>query len=145
MTDETTEPTQPVYPPIDATKGIPPITPFNAWTWTTPVIPQFYWNVYSAEQRIRQICTEIGKIQAYLSYFASNSNAAHWYLDERFTETETRLTKRIDTLETELHTEVEALNKLITDETTRAKAAEQALQNNIDVETSRAENQERYA
>lgn len=142
MTDETTEPTQPVYPPIDATKGIPPITPFNAWTWTTPVIPQFYWNVYSAEQRIRQICTEIGKIQAYLSYFASNSNAAHWYLDERFTETETRLTKRIDTLETELHTEVEALNKLIADETTRAKAAEQALQNNIDVETSRAENQE---
>lgn len=142
MTDETTEPTQPVYPPIDATKGIPPITPFNAWTWTTPVIPQFYWNVYSSEQRIRQICTEIGKIQAYLSYFASNSNAAHWYLDERFTETETRLTKRIDALETELHTEVEALNKLIADENTRAKAAEQALQNNIDVETSRAENQE---
>ena len=135
MTDNTTESTQPVYPPVDATKGIPPITPFNVWTWTTPVIPQFYWNVYSAEQRIRQICTEIGKIQAYLSYFASNSNAAHWYLDERFTETETRLTKRIDELEEELKTEVETLNKRIDEETERAQTAEATLQANIDTET----------
>ena len=70
-------PTQPVFPPVDATKAVPPITPFPAWTWTTPVIPQFYWNVYSAEQRIRQICVEIGRIQAYLGYMAANANAAH--------------------------------------------------------------------
>ena len=140
MTYETAEQAQPVYPPIDATKGIPPVTPFHAWTWTTPVIPQFYWNVYSAEQRIRQICTEIGKIQAYLSYFASNSNAAHWYLDERFTETETRLTKRIDELEAELTTEVENLNKRIDEERERAQTAESTLQSNIDNEAAEREN-----
>ena len=109
-------PTQPVFPPVDATKAVPPITPFPAWTWTTPVIPQFYWNVYSAEQRIRQICVEIGRIQAYLGYMAANANAAHWYLDNRFTETETRLTQRIDKLEAELTEEVTRLDKLIADE-----------------------------
>lgn len=150
MTDDTTSvpatpltPAQPVYPPVDATKGVPPITPFPAWTWTTPVIPQFYWNVYSAEQRIRQICTEIGKIQAYLEYFAANSNAAHWYLDQRFTETETRLTARIDRLETQLTEEVTRLDKLIADETTNRVNADNALQaqvnaNKTGIETNSA-------
>ena len=53
-------------PPV----GVPPypITPFAVWTWDSPVIPSFYWNVYSAEQRVKMICKEIGKIEAYLKY-----------------------------------------------------------------------------
>lgn len=125
-------PAQPVYPPVDATRPVPPITPFPAWTWTTPVIPQFYWNVYSAEQRIRQICVEIGKIQSYLEYMAANANAAHWYLDNRFTQTETRLTARIDALDKELDAQVTALTKLITDEQTAREAADTALGERID-------------
>ena len=131
-------PTQPVFPPVDATKAVPPITPFPAWTWTTPVIPQFYWNVYSAEQRIRQICVEIGRIQAYLGYMAANANAAHWYLDNRFTETETRLTQRIDKLEADLAEEVTRLDKLITDEQAARKAADTALGKRIDGVTPKA-------
>lgn len=131
-------PTQPVFPPVDATKAVPPITPFPAWTWNTPVIPQFYWNVYSAEQRIRQICVEIGRIQAYLGYMAANANAAHWYLDNRFTETETRLTQRIDKLEADLTEEVTRLDKLIADEQAARKAADTALGKRIDGVTPKA-------
>lgn len=131
-------PTQPVFPPVDATKAVPPITPFPAWTWTTPVIPQFYWNVYSAEQRIRQICVEIGRIQAYLEYMAANANAAHWYLDNRFTETETRLTQRIDKLEADLAEEVTRLDKLIADEQAAREAADTALGKRIDGVTPKA-------
>lgn len=136
--DTPSNPTQPVFPPVDATKAVPPITPFPAWTWTTPVIPQFYWNVYSAEQRIRQICVEIGRIQAYLGYMAANANAAHWYLDNRFTETETRLTQRIDKLEADLTEEVTRLDKLIADERTAREAADTALGNRIDGVTPKA-------
>ena len=136
--DTPANPTQPVFPPVDATKAVPPITPFPAWTWTTPVIPQFYWNVYSAEQRIRQICVEIGRIQAYLGYMAANANAAHWYLDNRFTETETRLTQRIDKLEAELTEEVTRLDKLIADEQAAREAADTALGKRIDGVTPKA-------
>lgn len=125
-------PTQPVFPPIDATKAVPPVTPFPAWTWNTPVIPQFYWNVYSSEQRIRQICVEIGRIQAYLEYFAANSNAAHWYLDNRFTQVETRLTARVDKLEKELGEEVARLDKALADETKNRTDGDKALQARID-------------
>ena len=144
MTDSQTinpnpsNPTQPVFPPVDATKAVPPITPFPAWTWTTPVIPQFYWNVYSAEQRIRQICVEIGRIQAYLEYMAANANAAHWYLDNRFTETETRLTQRIDKLEADLTEEVTRLDKLIADERAARESADTALGKRIDGVTPKA-------
>lgn len=131
-------PTQPVFPPVDATKAVPPITPFPAWAWNTPVIPQFYWNVYSAEQRIRQICVEIGRIQAYLEYMAANANAAHWYLDNRFTETETRLTQRIDKLEADLTEEVTRLDKLIADEQAAREAADTALGKRIDGVTPKA-------
>lgn len=136
MTDSHT--INPVSPPVDATKAVPPITPFPAWTWTTPVIPQFYWNVYSAEQRIRQICVEIGRIQAYLGYMAANANAAHWYLDNRFTETETRLTQRIDKLEADLTEEVTRLDKLIADEQAAREAADTALGKRIDGVTPKA-------
>lgn len=136
--DTPSNPTQPVFPPVDATKAVPPITPFPAWTWTTPVIPQFYWNVYSAEQRIRQICVEIGRIQAYLGYMAANANAAHWYLDNRFTETETRLTQRIDKLEAGLTEEVTRLDKLIADEQAAREAADTALGKRIDGVTPKA-------
>lgn len=136
--DTPSNPTQPVFPPVDATKAVSPITPFPAWTWTTPVIPQFYWNVYSAEQRIRQICVEIGRIQAYLGYMAANANAAHWYLDNRFTETETRLTQRIDKLEADLTEEVTRLDKLIADEQAAREAADTALGKRIDGVTPKA-------
>lgn len=39
------------------------------WAWDyTPVIPQFYWNVESAEQRIKYICMLYDKLIAYVNH-----------------------------------------------------------------------------
>lgn len=130
----------------------PAVVPLVAWTWNTPVIPQFYWNVYSAEQRIKQICLEIGRIQEYLNYFAAHYNKMSGYLN-----------KRIDKLTAAMYAEVERLDKAIEEENkarkladkllqkglnaeiARAKAAELVLQQNIDTNTSLIEDEEKRA
>ena len=43
-----------------------PLTPFNAWLSYTPVIPKFYWNVYSQEERIKYLSMEWDRITHYL-------------------------------------------------------------------------------
>lgn len=50
--------------------GIYHIVPYGSYTAYTPALPQFYWDVYSAEQRVKHICYEIDKIIAYASYLA---------------------------------------------------------------------------
>ena len=50
--------------------GIYHIVPYGSYTAYTPALPQFYWDVYSAEQRVKHICYEIDKIIAYSSYLA---------------------------------------------------------------------------
>lgn len=130
----------------------PAVVPLVAWTWNTPVIPQFYWNVYSAEQRIKQICLEIGRIQEYLNYFAAHYNKMSGYLN-----------KRIDKLTAAMYAEIERLDKAIEEENkarkltdellqkgldaeiARAKAAEIVLQQNIDTNTSLIEDEEKRA
>ena len=117
--------------PANPTPGLhpcPPITPFGVWTWTTPVIPQFYYNVYSQEQRIKQICLEIGHIEAYLNYAVPYSNMAH-----------AKLSKRLDDLEAKLTTEVARLDKLIADETTNRVNADNDLRKRIDTEIANRE------
>ena len=115
---------------------LPPIAPFFAWTWSSPVIPEFYWNVYSAEQRIKQICLEIGKIEAYLQYFCMKANEAHADLHKKIDEAN----KRIDELTEQFNTEVANLNSLIAKEKADRIAADNQLQSNIDAEAqTRAE------
>lgn len=125
-TDE--KPVESLPDPMPGTP-VPPLTPFNAWSWTTPVIPQFYYNVYSAEQRIRQICVEIGRIQAYLSDVVPYANRAHALLDQRINE----LSERLDA-------EVARLEQLIADEAAAREEADDALGGRIDQEiTDRTE------
>lgn len=105
----------------------PAVVPLVAWTWSTPVIPQFYWNVYSAEQRIKQICLEIGRIQEYLNYFAAHYNKMSGYLN-----------KRIDKLTAAMYAEVERLDKAIEEENKARKLADELLQKGLDAEIARA-------
>ena len=106
---------QPIVPegtPLPpAPVGVPPypITPFSVWTWSSPVIPNFYWNVYSAEQRIKSICKEIGRIEAYLQYLVDQTN-------KNFIEVHNRidaLTERVAQLERHVEEEVARLDDLI--------------------------------
>lgn len=110
-----TDPIQPIVPegtPLPTPPvGVPPfpITPFSVWTWSTPVIPSFYWNIYSSEQRIKAICKEIGRIEAYLQYLVTKVN-------ENFIEVHKRidvLTERVAQLEEHVAEEVARLDDLI--------------------------------
>ena len=60
------------------------IIPYAAWTDFTPTLPQFYWDVYSAEQRIKHICYELCKMHCYSDYLARQ-------LEELGTDTENAL------------------------------------------------------
>lgn len=122
-----TEPMQPLQPASVSPSPVPALVPLATWTWNTPVIPTFYWNVYSAEQRIRQICLEIGRIEAWCDYATANANTAHAHL-----------TKRIDELTKQLNDEVARLDARIDEENKARKEADDLLQKGLDAETARA-------
>ena len=109
------QPIQPIVPegtPLPpAPVGVPPfpITPFAVWTWSSPVIPEFYWNVYSSEQRIKQICKEIGRIEAYLNYLVNETNENIIEIHQRIDQ----LTERVAALEKKVEEEVARLDALI--------------------------------
>ena len=109
------QPIQPIVPegtPLPpAPVGVPPypITPFAVWTWSSPVIPEFYWNVYSSEQRIKQICKEIGKIESYLNYLVNETNKNIIEIHQRID----ALTERVAALEKHVEEEVARLDALI--------------------------------
>lgn len=50
------------------------LIPYAAFTQFTPTLPEFYWNVYSSEQRIKHICYELCKLHAYSDYLAEQIN-----------------------------------------------------------------------
>ena len=51
------------------------VIPYSGWTAWTPVIPKMYWDVYSAEQRLKAICERLGKTEQYMDYVADEVNA----------------------------------------------------------------------
>ena len=59
-----------------------PIAPFWGWTQYTPALPDFYWDVYSAEERIKKICIELHKLCDYANMLGDNINIDHQLIDE---------------------------------------------------------------
>lgn len=47
---------------------------YSGWTQFTPTIPKLYWNVYSQEQRIKELCMNYGKCEQYLDFIAKLTN-----------------------------------------------------------------------
>lgn len=48
---------------------------YSGWTQYTPVIPKIYWDVYSQEQRIKNLCLSFDKVEHYLDYVAEEMNS----------------------------------------------------------------------
>lgn len=46
------------------------LIPYSAFTAATPALPSFYWDVYSSEQRIKELCKELKKLADYGTYLA---------------------------------------------------------------------------
>lgn len=47
-----------------------PLIPYGGFTKFTPTLPEFYWDVYSSEQRVKHICYELCKLARYDDYLA---------------------------------------------------------------------------
>lgn len=71
--------------------GIWAVVPYGSFTAYTPALPQFYWDVYSAEQRIKHICMELHKMVAYANMLGENINLTDEQIDA--------IEKRLDNIE----------------------------------------------
>ena len=58
------------------------IVPFVGWTWDTPTLPAFYWDVYSNEQRLKKLCWELAKMVCFSNYLVDNINIDHELITE---------------------------------------------------------------
>lgn len=56
--------------------------PFYGWTQFTPALPDFYWDVYSAEERIKKMCFELHKLCEYVNMLGDNINIDHKIIQE---------------------------------------------------------------
>lgn len=59
-----------------------PFPYYASFTWATPTIPNLYWNAYSQEERIKNLCMEYGKMVAYLDAMADTLNSQYQVIEE---------------------------------------------------------------
>lgn len=60
-----------------------PIIPYPDWILdSSPVIPAFYWDVYSSEQRWKHMCKELHKLVNYADYLRIGINLTHEMIDK---------------------------------------------------------------
>lgn len=82
--------------------GIYAVIPYGSFTQYTPALPEFYWDVYSSEQRIKQICLEIDKLQNYSNYLADKIKDISYVTPEEFAEYQNNIAKIIDALKKQI-------------------------------------------
>lgn len=78
------------------------LIPYAAFTNFTPALPEFYWDVYSAEQRIKHLCMELCKLVAYSDALAEEINATNERLDNGLDEIQKNLDKEIANFRAEM-------------------------------------------
>lgn len=104
---------------------MPPVYPFGAWVGKLagqPTLPSFYWNVYSYEQRIKEIVIRLSRVIKYADYLGAHVN--------ELIELVNNLSAKVD----EMNDQIADLNKRLEEEINRAQEAEKQLQANIDAE-----------
>ena len=87
---------------------------YSGWTAFTPTIPKMYWNVYSQEQRIKDLSVNYCKVEQYLDMVAEQTNS--W--NEMYTRV---VQDALDEFENELNNEIPShIDALMPDAITRA-------------------------
>lgn len=89
---------------------------YSGWTQYTPVIPKLYWNVYSAEQRLKQLCLNFDKVEHYLDYIATLMNEWNIEFSEEMQQELTKIWEAVNNgLENAVHDWItENMNKIFT-------------------------------
>lgn len=106
-----------------------PLLPYNAFIThmaAQPTLPSFYWQVYSYEQRIKEICIRLQRCILYNDYTVENVNQLIDFVNN--------LSTRVD----ELNDQIQDVNKRLLEEIERATAAEKEITNNLNAEIERA-------
>ena len=83
--------------------GMYHIVPYGSYTAYTPALPQFYWDVYSAEQRVKHICYEIDKLANYANYLADTIKKIDAVSPDEFARYKDKLDSEIAALKTEIY------------------------------------------
>lgn len=84
-----------------------PFPYYSAFTWATPTIPNLYWNAYSQEERIKNLCMEYGKMTAYLDAMADTLNSQYRTIEE--------INDKLPSMVAEVVTTDPEIKKIITD------------------------------
>lgn len=64
------------------------MTPYSEFVSTTPALPAFYWDVYSSEQRIKEMCKELCKLVDYANELGVYTSADRERVDALYAEFE---------------------------------------------------------
>ena len=78
------------------------LIPYRAFTNFTPTLPSFYWDVYSAEQRIKQMCHELVKLHAYSDYLLEQIESLDLSVSKELDNMRKTLTKELDAFKEEI-------------------------------------------
>ena len=79
------------------------MTPYSEFVSMTPALPSFYWDVYSSEQRIKEICLELDKLASYGTYLAETIDRIQAVSPEEFTTYQQEMLETIASLRTEIY------------------------------------------
>lgn len=72
------------------------IPPFWGWTSYTPVIPKLYWDVYSNEDRLKNLCKEFDKLTHYASMLAEEVNTLSGNVEQTLADFEQKIQEQIE-------------------------------------------------
>lgn len=90
-----------------------PLPPFSAFIPSPPVIPTFYWDVYSQEQRIKTMCEAIEKSQQYLDVITEAINNLHDSIEENNKTIIVQVTQQLEQTKNEITHELNQLKTYV--------------------------------
>lgn len=79
------------------------LVPYSSYVSSTPALPAFYWDVYSSEQRIKEICLELDKLASYGTYLAETIDRIQAVSPKEFTAYQQKMRETIASLRTEIY------------------------------------------
>lgn len=88
---------------MQASDGGWSLVPYSSYVASTPALPAFYWDVYSSEQRIKEICLELDKLASYGTYLAETIDRIQAVSPEEFTAYQQEMRETIASLRTEIY------------------------------------------
>ena len=77
--------------------------PYASFTNHTPVLPAFYWDVYSSEQRIKEMCKELNKLADYGTYLAETIDEIQAITPEEFSAYQQEVRETVANLRKEIY------------------------------------------